>query len=265
MTHGLQLGALLAARWWGRPYWGWCCRSRSLAWNVRCVVKRDGEVSNTGNIFVSVKYVWCVFLIVAWCAAPQAIKVCNMYTVYNINIFVFCALFSWTLRTAGTENAAVINRSHSQVWREILQVHACPSWLRPGGSLGHLKARTRGHGTMQIFQPELLESIFGAKPPKRRHPEISCHDPTFSKRFQAGSVPRDSMRATKLSRGKAAMGGFQRRRSPRPFREGWNLASARFPRVTAAVAKCVVFTKRNGVSKLLTLWMGGESKSNKKH
>ena len=91
---------------------------------------------------------------------------------------------------------------------------ACPSWLRPGGSLGHLKARTRGHGTMQIFQPELLESIFGAKPPKRRHPEIPCHDPTFSKRFQAGSVPRDSMRATKLSRGKAAMGRNQRRRPP---------------------------------------------------
>lgn len=44
MTHGLQLGALLAARWWGRPYWGWCCRSRSLAWNVRCVVRRAGEV-----------------------------------------------------------------------------------------------------------------------------------------------------------------------------------------------------------------------------
>lgn len=41
---------------------------------------------------------------------------------------------------------------------------ACPSWLRPGGSLGHLKARTRGQWMMQVFQPELLENILGPNP-----------------------------------------------------------------------------------------------------
>lgn len=140
----------------------------------------------------------------------------------------------------------VINRSHTPL--PGMEENPAGPWPAPAGSDQEdpldtcIGTHFRGHGTMQIFQPELLENIFGAKPPKRHHPEISCHDPTFSKRFQAGSVPRDSMRATKLSRGKAAMGGFQRRRPPPALSgRGGFLASARFPRVTAAVAKCVVF------------------------
>lgn len=154
---------------------------------------------------------------------------------------------------------------HCKVWRKSCRSMACPSWLRPGGSLGHLKARTRGQWMMQIFQPELLENIFGAKPPKRRHPEIPCQTHLFQEIPGRQCATRQHACHQAVTRQGRHGAKPETETSPRPFREGWNLASARFPSVTAAVAKCVVFTKRNGVSKLLTLWMGGESKSNKKH
>ena len=162
-----------------------------------------------------------------------------------INVFVFCALFSWTLRTAGTENAAVIN----QVWREILQVHACPSWLRPGGSLGHLKGtHFRGQWTRQIFQPELLENTFGAKPPKRvirKFPRDSrpavCH--------ATACVPPSCHEA------RPPWAGFRDGDLPPPFPGGvgfWHPPV--FQGSQLRWRQCVVFLpKRNGVSKLLTL------------
>ena len=61
----------------------------------------------------------------------------------------------------------VINRSHTPLpgMEEILQVHGLPQlaqtrripWTPKGTHL-------RGHGTMQIFQPELLENILGPNP-----------------------------------------------------------------------------------------------------
>jgi len=65
---------------------------------------------------------------------------------------------------------------------------------------------------------------------------------TFSKRFQAGSVPRDSMRATKLSRGKAAMG--PETEVPPPFPGGVESGG-----VTAAVAKTSDTMNGRGIKK----------------
>ena len=83
-----------------------------------------------------------------------------------INVFVFCALFSWTRANGWNRKCAKWSTEatlHSQVWRKSCRSMACPSWLRPGGSLGHLKALA-WPWTMQIFNLNSWKAFLGPNP-----------------------------------------------------------------------------------------------------